>query len=133
MQLSDPFPVESLPTPVKETILSEFQGRHPTVLEVANVPDTHWLTLPAMGPMRLAHLRTLTEEICKQLHPSALTRMPVEELLAQHQGLVTEQGLLQEKLRDLRDKLRANKAELWMRGLSLVQSEKPFHECRQAR
>src|SRR5215213_5032093 len=105
MQLSDPFPVETLPRPVKETIFTEFQGRHPTVLEVASVPDVHWLKLPAMGPARLAHLRSLTQGLCEQLQPSALTRMTVDELLAQHHQLATRQDLLKEQLRGLRDKL----------------------------
>jgi hypothetical protein len=117
MQLSDPFPVEDLPRLVKETILAEFQGRAPTVHEVASVPDAHWLKLPAMGPARLAHLRSLMQGICQQLQPSALTGMTVEELLAQHQEFVTQQDLLKGQLRELRDKLRANRAELWMRGI----------------
>jgi hypothetical protein len=117
MQLSDPFPVKTLPRPVKETIFTEFQGRHPTVLEVASVPDAHWLKLPAMGPARLARLRSLTAQICEQLQPSPLTRMTVEDLLAQYHQLATQHDLLQGKLRDLRDKLRANEAELWMRGI----------------
>lgn len=117
MQLSDPFPVGNLPRPVRETIFTEFQGRHPTVLEVASVPDAHWLKLPAMGPARLAHLRSLTEPLCEQLQPSPLTRMTVGDLLAQHHQLATQHDLLQEQLRELRDKLRANEAELWMRGI----------------
>ncbi len=117
MQLSDPFPLTSLPGPVKETIIAEFQGRHPTILEVASIPDAHWLKLPAMGPTRLARLRSLMQGICDQLQPSALTKMTVEELLAQHHQLVTEQDLLKGQLREIRDKLRATKAELWMRGI----------------
>jgi hypothetical protein len=117
MQLSDPFPVDYLPIPVKEALLNEFQGRHPSLLEVASVPDAHWLTLPAIGPVRLARLRSLAEASCDQLQPSTLTRMTVEELLVQHQELITEQDLLQQKLRELRDKLRASRAELWMRSI----------------
>ena len=117
MQLSDPFPVEYLPRLVRKTILAEFQGRHPTVHEVASVPDAHWLKLPAMGPARLAGLRALIQEICDQVQPSPLTRMTVGELLAQHHQLVTQRDLLRRKLRELRDKLRANRAELWMRGI----------------
>jgi hypothetical protein len=117
MQLSDPFPVDCLPNPVKEAILNEFQGRHPSLLEVTNVSDAHWLTLPAIGPVRLARLRSLAEAFCDQLQPSTLTRMTVEELLAQHQELITEQDLLQQKLRELLDKLRATRTELWIRNV----------------
>jgi hypothetical protein len=118
MQLSDPFPVEDLPRLVKETILAEFQGRHPTIHDVASVPDAHWLTLPAMGPARLAHLRSLMREVHEQLQSSALTGMTIEELLAQHQEFVIQHDLLKGQLRELQDKLRANRAELWMRGIA---------------
>jgi hypothetical protein len=116
MQLSDPFPLTSLPVPVKETIIAEFQGRHPSILEVASIPDAHWLKLPAMGPGRLVQLRSLTQRIFDQVQPPALTRMTVAELLAQHHQLITEQDQLHTQLRYLRDKLRATKAELRMRG-----------------
>jgi hypothetical protein len=43
--------------------------------------------------------------------------MTVEELLAQHQELITEQDLLQQKLRELLDKLRATRTELWIRNV----------------
>jgi hypothetical protein len=117
MQLSDPFPVECLSRLVKETVLTEFQGRHPTVLEVASIPDAHWLKLPAMGPTRLAHLRSLMQGIRDQLQPPALTQMTVEDLLAKHHQFLAEQDLLKGQLRELRDKFRANRAELWMRGI----------------
>jgi hypothetical protein len=117
MQLSDPFPVGTLPRTVRETIFTEFQGRHPTVPQMASVPDAHWLKLPAMGPARLARLRSQAAQICEQLQPSPLTGMTAEDLLAQHHQLATQHDLLQGKLRDLRDKLRANEAELWMRGI----------------
>jgi hypothetical protein len=117
MQLSDPFPVEDLPRPFKETMLADFQGRQPTVLEVASVPDAHWLTLPAMGPARLAYLRSLTQEICKQLQPPALTRMTATQLQARYDRLLARKDQLHTKLRETRDQLRATKAELWMRGI----------------
>jgi hypothetical protein len=118
MQLSDLFPVEDLPRPVKETILAEFQGRHPTVQEVASVPDAHWLKLPAIGPTRLARLRSLTEEICEQVQPPVLAGMTVIQLLKRHDRLRARQEQLQANLREVRDQLRASKAELWMRGIA---------------
>jgi hypothetical protein len=120
MQSSDPFPVEHLPRLVKETILAEFQGRHPTVHEVASVPDAHWLKLPAMGPTRLARLRTLTEEICEQVQPPALAGMTVSQLLKRHDRLRARQEQLQDNLRHNRDQLRATKAELGRRGVATL-------------
>ena len=118
MQLDDPFPVERLPKRVQETILDEFRGRPPTALEVARVPDTHWLTLPGMGPMTLARLRSLTEEIGEQVGPSTLAGLTVDHLLQRHEHLLAQKDQLQARLREIRDQLRASKAELWMRGIA---------------
>jgi hypothetical protein len=59
--------------------------------------------------------------------------MTVEDLLAQHHHLVAKQDLLKGQLRKLRDKLRANRAELWMRGIVPGTSESLHRGDRQAR
>jgi hypothetical protein len=118
MQLDDPFPVERLPKRVQESILDEFRGHHPTALEIARVPDAHWLTLPGMGPTTLARLRSLTEEVCEQVQPSALTKLTADLLLQRYEDLLAQRDQLQAKLREIRDQLRASKAELWMRGIA---------------
>jgi hypothetical protein len=117
MQLSAPFPVERLPKRVQDSILDEFQGRHPTALEVARVPGAHWLTLPGMGPTTLAQLRSLAEEMCEQVQPSGLAKLTVDHLVKRHEHLLSQRDQLQAKLREIRDQLRASKAELWMRGV----------------
>jgi hypothetical protein len=108
--MNDPFPVERLPRRIQEAVLMEFQGAHPTFLDVTSVPDAHWLKLPGMGPTTLARLRSLVEETCKQVQPSTLTRKTPDELLARHRCLLVTQ-------RKARDQLRATKAELWRRGI----------------
>jgi hypothetical protein len=118
MQLDDPFPVERLPRRVQGSIPDEFQGRYPTAPEVARVPDAHWLTLPGMGARTLAQLRLLTVEVCEQLQPSALTKLTVSQLLKRHNRLIARQEQLQTKLREIRNQVRASKAELWMREMT---------------
>ena len=118
MQLDDPFPVERLSKRVQDSILDEFRGRYPTALEVARVPDAHWMTLPGIGPTTLARLRSLTEEVCEQVQPSALTKLTVSQLLKRHDRLIARREQLQAELREIRDRLRASKAELWMRGMA---------------
>jgi hypothetical protein len=117
MQLSDPYPVERLPKLVQQAILTEFQGRHPTVLEIAPVLDAQWLTLPGMGPTRLARLRVLAEGMREQVQPSALTRMTVVQLLARYDRLMVRQDMPQAKLKKILDELWATKVELWVRGI----------------
>jgi hypothetical protein len=118
MQLDDPFPVERLPRRVQDSILDEFRGRYPTALEVARVSDAHWMTLPGIGPTTLAQLRSLTEEVCEQVQPSTLTKLTVSQLLKRHDRLIARQEQLQTKLREIRDQVRASKAEFWMRGMT---------------
>ena len=117
MQLSDPFPMERLPKLVQQAIQTEFQGRPPTVQEIVQALDAHWLTLPSMGPTRLARLRALAEGMCDRDQPSALTTMTVAELLTQYDQLTVQQDGLQSKLSEIRDELWTTKVELWTRGI----------------
>ncbi len=116
MQLSDPFPLERLPKLVQQAIQTEFQGRPPTVQEIVQAL-TQWLTLPGMGPTRLARLRVLAEGMCDRDQPSALTTMTVAELLTQYDQLTVQQDGLQSKLSEIRDELWTTKVELWTRGI----------------
>jgi hypothetical protein len=59
MQLDDPFPLDELSQSVRAVILGEFQGRHPTVRQVSNIPDRQWLRVPGIGPGTLMKLRHL--------------------------------------------------------------------------
>ena len=64
MGLDDPFPIEKCSGRVRGAILAEFQGRCPTIREVASISDAQWLTVPNIGPTTLEELRSMT------LHPS---------------------------------------------------------------
>jgi hypothetical protein len=117
MQLSDPFPIERLPKLVQQAIQTELQGRLPTVQDIVQALETQWLTLPGMGPTRLARLRALAEGICDWDQPSALTTMTVAELLTRYDRLTIRQDGLQTKPRELQDELWTTKVELWTRGI----------------
>jgi hypothetical protein len=53
MQQDEPFPRDAIPLRVRRAIIREFQGRRPTVQEVAQVSDRHWLATPDIGPAAL--------------------------------------------------------------------------------
>ncbi len=81
MQQDEFFPLDAIPSRVRRAILHEFQGRWPTVQEVAQISDRHWLATPDIGP-------TTLEKIHSVLHPqsgqgdSASSQMTDAELLA---------------------------------------------------
>jgi len=94
MQQAEFFPLDAIPPRVRRAILQEFQGRRPTVQEVAQISDRHWLATPEIGPSTL-------EKIHEVLHPQthqgdgALSKMSDAELLDRLESL-------QEELRSIR-------------------------------
>jgi hypothetical protein len=108
----DLFPIETLPPRVKDAVLTEFQGRCPTVLEVASTPDSHWLTVPNMGRSSLAQLRSATSGVRRKVGIPTLSGLSDAELLA-HVRRVERQLSLSS------DELKAYRAELHMRGITL--------------
>jgi hypothetical protein len=117
MQLIDSIFIERLPKLVQQAILTEFRDRPPTVHEIAQILDAHWLMLPGMGPTRLARLRVLAESMCEQDQPSALTRMTVAELLSRYGRLTIQQSRRQKKMNSVLDDIWMTKLELWTRGI----------------
>ena len=112
MRERDLFPVERLPPRVKNAILTEFQGRCPTVLEVANTPDSHWLTVPNMGPSSLAQLRSVTRGVRRQAGIPTLSELSDVELLTKARSLERTRS-------EISGTLKAYRAELQMRGITL--------------
>jgi hypothetical protein len=108
----DLFPIHRLPPRIRRAIVTEFQGRCPTVLEVASVPDTDWLTVPDIGPTMLAKLRSLTPGVRRNAGLPSLVGLPDEELLTRSKSLMKE-------LDRVRDDLRAHRIELQIRGIPL--------------
>ena len=61
MPSDEPFPLEAVPSRVRYALLLEFKGRCPSLQEVDQIPDKHWLTMPGMGPNSLAMVRSIID------------------------------------------------------------------------
>lgn len=59
MALDEPFPLNLFPAQVRTAILNEFDGRCPSLQEVAEISDARWLSTPAIGPVVLKKIRGL--------------------------------------------------------------------------
>ncbi len=112
MNKHDPFPIDRLSPRIRKAVLDEFNGRCPTVLEVARIPDTDWLKAPDIGPSTVATLRSLTPGMRRKAGIPTLANLSDAQLLAQSKSL-------QKELSRIHDDLKAHRAELQMRGLSL--------------
>ncbi len=99
MQMDEPFPLESVPSRVRLAILSEFNGRRPSVREVAEIPDAYWLATPAIGRKFLQTIRDATPA------PTRQTTVPVRRLTDAE--LMDRLESLQEELQWLHDVLKA--------------------------
>jgi hypothetical protein len=117
MQLIDRLFIERFPKLVQQAILTEFQERPPTVHEIAQILDAHWLMLPGMGPTRLARLRVLAESMRQHDQTSALTGMTVAELLSRYDRLTVLQDRLQARLNRILNDIWTTRVELWTRGI----------------
>ncbi|WP_201864158.1 hypothetical protein [Microvirga soli] len=81
--------------------MGEFNGRCPSVREVDEIPDKHWLTAPGMGPTSLQIIRNITNAARQQeVSEIASPRLSDAELLRRLEGL-------QEDLRWLEAQLKA--------------------------
>jgi hypothetical protein len=98
MPVDEPFPLESLPSRVRQAILSEFKGRCPSVREVAEIPDAYWLATPAMGRKFLQMIHDVTHAPGRQADVPVRRRLTDLELLDRLQSLRDELRFLQEML-----------------------------------
>jgi hypothetical protein len=99
MGLDDPFPIEKCSGRVRGAILAEFQGRCPTIREVASISDAQWLTVPNIGPTTLEELRSMTHTVPNgESRPNA-TGMPDGELLSRLNRLQRELNIIVGEIR----------------------------------
>ncbi len=110
MQSNEPFPLELFPSSVREAILAEFKGRHPTNWQVAQVSDARWLGCPRIGPTVLARMRRVARGVQQRDCISPVASMTDIELLGQYE-------LLQDKLDGIQAKIKESSTELWARGI----------------
>src|SRR5687768_17292645 len=94
MGLDDPFPIERCSGRVRGAILAEFQGRCPTVREVASISDAQWLTVPNIGPTTLEELRSMTQQAPNGNDKPSATTMTDGELLSRLNRLQRELNLI---------------------------------------
>ncbi len=98
MRLDEPFPLQAFPSPVRLAILQAFKGRCPSIREVSEIPDSQWLSTPAIGPAFLEKIRSITD--AQPTARPSLARLSDAELLDRVEWL-------QEELRWLHDQLQA--------------------------
>ena len=60
MYMDEPFPLEAIPSRLKNPLLREFEGRCPSLREVDQIPDKQWLATPGIGPALLEMIRSIT-------------------------------------------------------------------------
>jgi hypothetical protein len=53
------FPLDAVPPLVRRALLREFQGRRPTLHEVSQISDRHWLATPDIGPSTLETIHSI--------------------------------------------------------------------------
>jgi hypothetical protein len=102
MQQDEFFPLDAIPSRVRRAILHEFQGRWPTVQEVSQISDQHWLATPDIGPSTLEKIHSV---LCPESSQgdSASPQLTDAELL-------TRLGFIQEELRRIQRTLKARSA-----------------------
>jgi hypothetical protein len=102
MRSDEPFPLEAVPSRLRTAILNEFQGRCPTIGEVAQIPDQQWLSAPDVGQRFVAIIHDITD-VARQQGGRPLGRQLTDaELLERLERL-------QEELRWLRNILRSGR------------------------
>jgi hypothetical protein len=74
MHLDEPFPLEAIPSRVQHPLLREFKGRCPSLREVDQIPDKHWLATPGIGPAFLE--KTAASPMLGERRPSVTVFYP---------------------------------------------------------
>ena len=110
MPSNEPFPLELFSARVREAILAEFDGKHPTNLQVARVSDARWLSCPRIGPTMLARMRSVARGAHHSGRMSPLASMSDIELFGRYE-------LLQDELETIRTEIKARTAELGVNGV----------------
>jgi hypothetical protein len=94
MGLDDPFPIEKCSGRVRGAVLAEFQGRCPTIREVASISDAQWLTVPNIGPTTLEEIRRFIAETPVEERLQSLPTMGDGELLSRLQRVQRELNII---------------------------------------
>jgi hypothetical protein len=90
MRLDAPFPLEAVPPRLRNAILKEFQGRCPSIKEIAQVPDKQWLSTPAVGQRSMEIIHDITDRARPQTTHSPGAWMTDAELFQRLEWLQKE-------------------------------------------
>ena len=99
MQLDEPFPLKAIHPRVRSVLLNEFQGRWPTVREIAQISDRQWLATPGVGPTVLEQIRSIAHAP-QQQDDSNLPQLTDAELLDRLEFLQEEFQRIQRTLKE---------------------------------
>jgi hypothetical protein len=94
MSLDQLFPLDAVPSWLRNAILNAFQGRCPTMRAVAGISGRDWLTVPGVGPIALEMIRSVTGE-----QQRLQQRLSDAELLNHLERLQQELHWLEEQLK----------------------------------
>jgi predicted flap endonuclease-1-like 5' DNA nuclease len=118
----DLFPIELLELRAQVSILEHFGGRHPSMSEVARIPDDHLMKLSGFGPSTIRKVRSITQSGIAS--SSEIAGSSDAELRMKHDRLSAELTQLRDEFNrredELQGQLNAIRLELRVRGLSLT-------------
>jgi hypothetical protein len=106
MPQGDPFPLDRCSGRLRNAILTEFQGRCPTLQEVASVPHSTWMTVPGIGETLLMELETLIQGLHGEAQAKGASRRRLSdaELLKRLERLQRDFNLLRRDVQVLLNK-----------------------------
>jgi hypothetical protein len=115
----DLFPIELLELRAQVSILEHFGGRHPTLSEMANVPDADLLKLSGVGPSTIRKIHSIIRGGIAS--SSAMVSLSDDELLSERDRLLAQLNELRDELKrqehEFKQRLRVIDLELRVRGL----------------
>ena len=126
MPLDEPFPLEAVPSRVGYALLLEFNGRCPSLREVDQISDKHWLTIPGMGPASLEMVRSIIKARGQQVpSQAALYNLSDAELLRRLEQLQKDLRWVEAQIRRRLYRQRRNQAARNDPDSSSLQSDAP--------
>jgi hypothetical protein len=114
----DLFPIELLELRAQVSILEHFGGRHPTLSEMANVPDADLLKLSGVGPSTIRKIHLIIRGGIAS--SSAMVGLSDDDLLSERDRLLAQLNELRDGFKrreqELKRQLRAIDLELRVRN-----------------
>jgi hypothetical protein len=99
MRLDEPFPLEAVPPRLQNAILNQFQGRCPSIGEVARIPDKQWLSTPELGQRSVEIIHDITDAVRQKATRALDARLTDAELFKHLEWLQKELRWLQNTLK----------------------------------